>query len=237
MSRCKPDDPAAVLGRTRFPSSVVDAGGQRALKSGKANVKLGERVQKGAWKGLPIFSLTLEERKTCPRSCVEWLTCYGNNMPWATRFNAGEALERQIESDLIELSAKHPNGFVVRLHVLGDFYSVEYVRFWERMLRLHPALRIFGYTAHDPFAGAIGYEVWRLRESNWRRFAVRTSNGGRSTGPNTRTIFRGLRLDPSQDVAKGEEVKCPAQMRVSESCATCTLCWSAPDRTIIFERH
>lgn len=232
----KPDDPAARDGRTRFPSSVVDAGGQRALKSGKNNAKIGECVEKGAWSGFPLFTLTLEERKTCPRSCVEWLSCYGNNMPWATRFKQGPGLECQIEGDLIDLSAKHPRGFVVRLHVLGDFYSVEYVRFWGRMLDCFPALHVFGYTAH-PRDSAIGREVWWLRTTDWARFAVRTSNGDRRDGPATRTIYRGLRLDPLQDVIKGEEVKCPAQTLASESCATCTLCWSSPGRTIIFERH
>lgn len=232
----KIDDPAARDGRTRFPSSVIDAGGQRALKSGKNNRKIGERVEKGAWAGFPIFTLTLEERKTCPRTCVEWTTCYGNNMPWAHRFRPGAALERQLEGDLLDLSAKHPRGFVVRLHVLGDFYSVEYVRFWTRMLVRYPALHIFGYTAHARDSD-IGDEVHRLRIQLWSRFAVRFSNGDRRDGPVTRTIHHGLRLDPLQDVIKGEEVKCPAQTLSSDSCSTCALCWSAPGRTIIFERH
>jgi hypothetical protein len=232
----RPDDPAARDSRTRFPSSVIAAGAQRALKSGGNNVKIGACVEKGAWSGFPIFTLTLEERKTCPRSCVEWLSCYGNNMPWAHRFKHGLSLELQVEEDIKTLSAKHPQGFVVRLHVLGDFYSVEYVAFWSRMIVEYPALHVFGYTAHSPDS-VIGHALWRLRTLRWGRFAVRTSNGDRRDGPVTRTIHRGLRLDPLQDVIKGEEVVCPAQTLASESCSTCTLCWSAPTRTIIFERH
>lgn len=78
---------------------------------------------------------------------------------------------------------------------------------------------------------------WRLRAEMWDRFALRTSNGDRQDGLNTRTIYRGLRLDPLQDVIKGNEVVCPAQTLASPNCGTCTLCWSAPGRTIIFERH
>ncbi len=42
------------------------------------NVKLGKKVTKGIYKGYPIFTLTLEERKTCPRSCKHWNNCYGD---------------------------------------------------------------------------------------------------------------------------------------------------------------
>ena len=39
------------------------------LKIGSNNDKLGGLIEKGIWAGLPIYSLTLEERKTCPTSC------------------------------------------------------------------------------------------------------------------------------------------------------------------------
>ena len=34
----------------------------------------------------------------------------------------------------------HPNGFAVRLHNLGDFYSTTYVELWRTLLERHSAL-------------------------------------------------------------------------------------------------
>ena len=34
-------------------------------------------------------------------------------------------------------AVKHVNGFAVRLHNLGDFYSVEYVELWRKLLERH----------------------------------------------------------------------------------------------------
>ena len=99
---------------------------ERAIKK-STNVKLGKRVTKGKLKGFPIFTLTLEERATCPASCIHWGDCYGNNMMNAIRYKGDQALLDQIESDLAYYQAKYPKGFLVRLHILGDFYSVAYV--------------------------------------------------------------------------------------------------------------
>ena len=42
-------------------------------------------VTKGRWRGYPVFTLTLEERATCPSYCEQWDECYGNNMPFGAR--------------------------------------------------------------------------------------------------------------------------------------------------------
>ena len=56
-------------------------------------------------------------------------------------------MEARLEREIEVLDVRHGGGFVVRLHVLGDFYSVEYVGLWRRLLRQYPTLRVFGYTA------------------------------------------------------------------------------------------
>ena len=38
---------------------------------------------------------------------------------------------------VMEPAVKHVNGFAVRLHNLGDFYSVEYVELWRKLLERH----------------------------------------------------------------------------------------------------
>jgi hypothetical protein len=127
-----PDHPAVIEGRTMFPSRVTEEH-DRLLKSGQNQRKLGSHVSKGRWAGMPIFTLTLEERATCPRSCQHWNDCYGNHMHWPKRHAHGPELEGKLALELAVLAAKYPAGFVVRLHILGDFYSSEYVRRWYRL--------------------------------------------------------------------------------------------------------
>ena len=119
------------------------------LKKGSSNKKLGFKVASKKWNGKRLYSLTLTERDTCPTSCHHWEDCYGNNMPFAHRFEHGPELTRKLEVEITNLMKKNKNGIVIRLHVLGDFYSISYVKFWRKMLIRFHKLCIFGYTARD----------------------------------------------------------------------------------------
>lgn len=192
------------------------------LKTAKYNAKIGGRVKKGAWKGFPIFTLTLEERATCWEGCPQWMVCYGNKMHLAQRFEHGPDLEARLDVELAALQFKHPKGFVVRLHVLGDFYSTAYVYKWHEFLRRYPALHIYGYTGRPP-SSVIGEAITAVRILHPARFRVRFS------GHETQTI-------PAFDPDAG--LICPAQTSATENCGTCTLCWALPlDRVINFILH
>lgn len=70
------DHPAVVNGTTLFPKSVkAPAESPQLLVSGVNNAKTGDRIVKGPWAGCKIFTLSLVERETCPRSCATWQTC------------------------------------------------------------------------------------------------------------------------------------------------------------------
>lgn len=221
------DDPAVINARSVAPITVRKAD-KNVLKPGGNQRKLGYRITKGKWKGFPIYSLTLEERATCPKTCEQWLSCYGNAMGRAVRYRDGKALELEIRSEITALSAKHWRGFVVRLHILGDFYSVPYVVMWSDLLLKHPQLHIFGYT-HWQRGTEIGDAVAKLRDAWWTRFAVRTSDA--PDGPRTTVIDH-----PSE---AGETVVCPAQTGIGRQCSSCALCWApaAKDKVIAFLRH
>jgi hypothetical protein len=140
--------PAHRSGRSIFSSRIFDPSEvQRVLKDGHQSRKIGKVVTKGPRRGWPIFTLTLEERATCPRTCEAWAFCYGNNMQAAERIVAGPELEAALSTELSLLQTRHPGGFMVRLHILGDFYSEGYVRFWTSALGRFPALHIFGFTS------------------------------------------------------------------------------------------
>lgn len=221
----RPDHPAVTDGRTLFHKSVVSAADSpRLLIPGENQRKLGSHVVKGPWKGMPIYALTLEERATCPASCHHWRSCYGNNMPFSRRHEPGPELEAGIVRELRALAATHPGGFVVRLHVLGDFYSTGYVRVWEQMLKAHSALHVFGYTAR-PRESAIGRIVSASNREHDGRCAIRFSTP--DGGPMTAT-------------ARGQDgVICPVQTGKTDCCGTCGLCWSPAmrDKAIIFLDH
>lgn len=221
-----PESPSMIEGRTIYRGQVREAGGGTAvLKTGSDQRKLGGRIKKSRWKGLALYSLTLEERATCPRTCRQFATCYGNNMQWSVRFEHGLDLEIQIWRDLHRLARKHREGFVVRLHVLGDFYSVSYVDMWEAALQHFPGLRIFGYT-HWRSETRIGAAINKLRNRNWDRFAMRTSDA--QTGPRTAVI-----KEASQ---ARDRIICPAQTGRTANCASCGLCWQTK-KPIAFLSH
>lgn len=229
----KPDNPAVLEGRTMFPSTVVNPADSPALLvSGANSRKLGDRVTKGKWAGFPIFQLSLEERATCPKSCHHWLTCYGNGMPQARRHRHGPELVNYLRAELTDLQEDHPKGFVVRLHVLGDFYSLDYVRAWQGFLDTFPALHIFGYTAW-PKDSEIGAAILGLTESRWDRFAVRFSSAAVESQGAT-ALWR-----KPEDLTDWPGIICPAQTGKTDCCGTCALCWaeSAKDKTIGFIAH
>ena len=99
---------------TMYPKSVKmladynrkDGTPNQVLKQSK-NAKLSKDrlpvIKKGKFKGYVIYTLTLEERATCPRSCYHWDNCYGNNMMFAHRLQHGSELEQRIKDEIEEL--------------------------------------------------------------------------------------------------------------------------------------
>lgn len=235
--RLDADHPALVEGRTLYPNLVRNPSeGEWVLKSGEHNRKLGSHVTRKRWRGFPIFSLSLEARATCPRTCAQWTICYGNHASQfkAYRYRHGPDLESELERELFILSteAKTRRGFVVRLHALGDFYSVDYVQRWAEWLVQFSALRCFGYTAWRPDT-EIGEAVLKLAEAQWDRFAIRLSNGQDDFRTTSVIGFGDERPDPQTAII------CPAETASEEKqvcCGTCALCWTS-DKRIVFVEH
>ena len=216
--------PAVVAGRTLFPSRVET--GRTILKPGHHSTKLGSVVTKGRWRNMPIYALTLEERATCPRDCAVYNSCYGNNMQWAKRSPHGPEFEVALWRELYALNRKHRKGFVVRLHVLGDFYSSSYVDLWGAALDRFENLNVFGYTARQG-SSHIGKMIQVLRDRHWERFSVRTSGAQKG--------IRTLVIDKIEDCPPNAIV-CPAQTGHTRSCSACGFCWHSK-RPVAFLRH
>lgn len=222
-------------GRTRYSKSVKPVSDMRnLLVSGHSNIKIGRDVRKGKFRGYWIYTLSLEERKTCPASCQHWQTCYGNNMPFAKRIDHtdSEFLPR-LETEIARLCKTHKKGVLIRLHALGDFYSVRYVDFWAVMLRRHPTLAIFGYTARQrdpdiPRFACIRTQIDMLNERNPIRCMIRYSNGGLPT-------MSTLSIKDETSKHDGAFI-CPEQSGKTQCCATCGACWSTT-KNVAFMEH
>jgi len=213
--------------------SVLDGMGktEKVIKKSK-NKKLGKKVTKGIFKNMPIYTVTLEERATCSSTCEHWQTCYGNNMPFATRYEANDALTDAMEIELEELNRKHKDGFLVRLHVLGDFYSLDYCAKWCTWLAKFPNLYVYGYSERKKNT-PIGKLLDAMRNLFNERFRVRVSGD----------IYSGnwTALSYDNPVAKKQlqEKKaflCPVQEDKTDNCGTCGLCWTS-SKNVIFLTH
>lgn len=236
QAELRPSHPALTEGRSLFPSRVLPPGqANSVLVSGINSPKIGRRIMKGAWSGLPVFTLTLEERATCPRSCGLWSACYGNAMPAPQRHIHGAELEDAIEASLIRLMAKHRRGIAVRLHVLGDFYSPEYIRKWSAWMYRFPKLRVWGYTAH-PASSRLGNMLDGLNALYPDRWVMRFSVDPMADFEDRQatTIWR---QPESANVPEG--MICPASAHKTAACGTCGLCWdpTVADKRIVFIGH
>ena len=224
--------PALTEARTIHVGSIRQVTPQSVLlKPAADNAKLGKgqsTIRKGAWRGMPLFTLTLPERSTCPSDCLRWEECYGNGMAFAHRWQPSPEFEAKLEQEIATLARFYPHGFVIRLHILGDFYSVQYVGLWFAMLAKHSNLHVFGYTArhgHDP----IWTMLHRVRVVYGDRFWIRQSRNQSYDRNQPELIY-------AAQEGTAYAITCPEQTGKSESCLTCGLCW-AINTTIEFIDH
>lgn len=223
------DHHAVVNKRTLFIGRVIEAKQDaRILKSGKHSRKIGSHVTKGPWRGMPIYTLTLEERDTCPTYCEHWRDCFGNKMHWSGRLRQGKDLEAHVSGHVRALAKQHATGFVVRLHVLGDFYNRRYANVWAGLIRSVPQLHVFGYTRFKRQSPQ-GVVVNFLNNNYPERWRVRWSERGGLMGTVTTKDVTSRGKTP-------QGIVCPAQTNDASCCGACALCWNS-EQPIVFIEH
>lgn len=217
---------------TLYPSALREPVDGPVLKDGNNLSKIGGQVLVGWLKGAKIVTLTLEERATCPRSCEMWRRCYGNSSPFTHRYRHGPELEAALEREVAALCEKH-DQVLVRLHLLGDFYSGEYIALWQRLLGRHEGLHVFGFTAW-PEKTVNGSRIAWMRDVFGMRWSVRHSGRGGEWGSFT--------IDwPTERKVLGDAVVCPEQLSANagpsdKHCGNCGICWSTA-APIVFIEH
>ena len=115
------------------------------------------------------------------------------------------------------LAKRYRYGFVIRPHVLGEYFSAEYAAFWIEQTTLYSNLHVFGFThwERDSVIGRMIME-WNKNDRVWVRFS---DQGG----------------EMSANV-EGEGFDCPEQTGKTESCLTCGACWSTV-KPVRFKQH
>ena len=218
---------------------------QKENKREKQNVITAKK-----WQGQKFYSSTLIERETCPTDCKVWSICYGNSMGFAHRMQHGQELLDGMMWELKGLTVKNRNKpFVVRPHVLGDFYSLEYVSQWDKALSEFP-INVFGYTAYLPTSenskyAEIGRAIIELRNKHKDRFWIRQSGSDN----HTMTALTYSNNNAQQQLANKTAFICPQQTKKSKrfwmgdfqpkkakNCASCGLCWTTT-KNVVFLEH
>lgn len=227
---------AASATGTVFPHTVLDwspSVGETILKDGAHNAKIGGDVAIGHLAGAKIFTLSLEERATCPRDCLHWRSCYGNNMNRARRWRHSLRFELALDKEVRALCVTH-DLVLIRLHVLGDFPNFGYLKLWIKLLDDLPNLNVFGFSAWKPDT-EIGAGIVRVREELGTRFAVRTSGMTGKWGSFTLDM-------PTERARIGDAIVCPEQrsamgdIKPGIHCGNCGACWRG-DKPITFIEH
>lgn len=229
---------------TIFPSKVADwtpGTDEPILKDGANIAKIGGDVLVGRLRGAKIFTLTLEERATCPRSCIHWQTCMGNRMVKSRRWRDSPAFRDALMREVDAVCAEH-DKVLIRLHILGDFIDAEYLDLWRLALARNDNLSIFGFTAHEP-GTPLGDAIARMRDDPDQgfglRFAVRHSGREGRWGS---TVIDHPTEARHIDRAATRAVVCPEQVAAmngegqADHCGACGLCWKGATE-IVFVQH
>jgi hypothetical protein len=147
----------------------------------------GEAAPRRTLLGLPRFTLCLEAHASCAPGCPRRRSCPGKD----AGFRPGSAVEDALAADLRILSGRHPGGFALRLHRLGDFYDLGYLERWAGWLREVPEVHVHGATGWPPDS-EIGARILTLRlafpERWWIRFVRISAPCSAAASPDLRLV-------------------------------------------------
>jgi hypothetical protein len=126
----------------------------------------------------------------------------------------------------------------VRLHSSGDFFSPEYVKFWERIVTGCPSVRFWGYTRSWAIP-ELKSAIENLRSlPNCQLFA--SWDAEMPPAPlNWRTaiVFESKQSLAQYQAGRQNQYTCPEQIGQAENCASCGECMRSSETDILFYLH
>lgn len=195
------------------------------ISLGEGNMKVGE-----------VLSFSLPSRLSCPgasRWCLEH--CYARRLERirptcrrAYRDNLVEATDTDAFAE--KLSAILPRILLqLRLHVSGDFFSVEYIEAWRRICQSLPETRFWAYT-RSWNVPALQEALRALRDLDNVQLFASTDPTMPLPGKDWRRAF--LASDPR---ARG--LLCRAQTEDQTVCLDCGYCFRRSRGDVVFREH
>ena len=136
--------------------------------------------------GIPAYKAA-DGRITCPMAGACAKGCYAQagayawgNVKNAYEFRLAQSLKPDFpalfQSELdpkIKTAKRQGKQLVVRIHDSGDFYNLEYIRKWLKIMQLNPSVKFYAYTKMIPTFKAL--QVQGKIPSN---FTIIYSEGG-----------------------------------------------------------
>jgi len=135
-------------------------------------------------------------------------------------------LDRLIEQVLEALPEDAP---VVRIHVGGDFYSVEYVDTWRFICEARPNTQFWAYTR--------SWTQPELREALERLRALPNVELFASTDTAMPLPPEGWRVAFIEDDSRASGLACPHQQGHVASCLDCGYCFRKKAGNVVFQIH
>lgn len=133
-----------------------------------------------------------------------------------------------------EIKALPETYNLFRIHVAGDFYSVQYIKKWMAIIRANPKMSFYAYTRSWRIPHLVPY-LRKLGELKNMSLLCSTDIDTFNAGE---TVPQGLREAFAGDVKPAKSVLCLVQSHKSPSCEACKLCTKhGLMSTIYFETH
>lgn len=194
-------------------------------------------VQKGNEKlGKGVYTTSLEAGASCG-GASDWCTihCYAKAIQsrrpnvlasWGGNLQLLREDPGAYEATMRLELAKRKAGDVVRVHVSGDFDSLEHLRLWVRIARDLPELTFYAYTRswNDPNIGPEAFDELRSLP-NFHLWASTDETMPAAPGWREARIF-----EHESDAREAGYAVCPEQVGRKPSCSACGLCWKAGDK-------
>jgi hypothetical protein len=198
-----------------------------------------------------VWGWSIPAKKTCPgasEACLD--LCYG----LAGRFhmpNVIEAHKKNFKLSRSEHFTSWMSGMLrdfcvttLRIHVVGDFYSLEYIAKWHRIVKLNRQVKFYAYTRSwnvPEFSAPLlklgqenNFRMWLSYDATMptppkprglRRCYLSQHDGDLPPRGKADLVFRDNKETTLKRIADGTLV-CPPENGVTTmTCSKCKLCW------------
>lgn len=198
------------------------------------NSKIGQKSERYD----AVFVWNLPAVLTCPSASTWCLTsCYNADKreakfpinEWNKNLQYFLSKGAILEGILIEKLLNSGNKVAVRIHSSGDFFSVDYINFWIRVISNTPNVKYWAYTRSWDNRDLYN-ELLKLKElNNIQLFASWDSTmGDPPTGWRKSIVYEVF------DHSLSTGIVCPEQSGKSPNCATCNYCLSESNNNDVY---